>query len=177
MDMPPVYHGDAQSPVDALRRARGKLQCMSLAWTQRTFEHPDGWDGDGWSRAQRRAFAALMEAHSVKHRGMPARVTAWGDGRGVLCWYAALCGPEEVAIRGRCRVIFGQRERAEATVIADAHEHGRDPSQRHRSYRAQLALALDATYYLPPSLRHLRKRRCRGARGWRAASSPPTLGA
>lgn len=69
------------------------------------------WRGE-WSRDQIERFEAEMRAASAKPRGRPAVVTAWDDGRGECCWYSARNGPQERALRDRCRVIFGAREQA-----------------------------------------------------------------
>lgn len=85
---------------------------MSVSVSSRTWVAEGGYDGEGWTRRQLDDFGALMEAASVKPRGRPRLVTAWNRSRSCVCWYSAQAGPEEVALRDKCRAIFGARERS-----------------------------------------------------------------
>ncbi|HEY8380289.1 MAG TPA: hypothetical protein VIK91_27575 [Nannocystis sp.] len=79
----------------------------------RTWAHPGGWDGPCWPAELVAQFSALMREMSRQFRGRPPIVVAWHDGRGVVCWYQAHAGPDERALRDRCRALFGAREQAE----------------------------------------------------------------
>ncbi len=80
---------------------------MSVAQTVRTWAVDES-----WSSKQLDDFGALMALATTKRRGSPALVTAWSRSRGRICWHCANCGPDEVALRDRCREIFGTKERA-----------------------------------------------------------------
>lgn len=83
---------------------------MSDSHQKRTWQHPQGWDGPGWSRRAVDRFEQLMRDATRKPRGVPALVHAWDDGRGIMCWYTARAGADERALRDRCRAVFGARE-------------------------------------------------------------------
>ena len=101
---------------------------MSVSVSSRTWAAKGGYDGEGWTRRQLDDFGALMEAASVKPRGRPRLVTAWNRSRSCVCWYSAQAGPEEVALRDKCRAIFGARERSRGPVQVhvDARHLGDD---------------------------------------------------
>ena len=82
---------------------------MSLGYVTRTFAHAD--PHSGWAARQLEAFESLMREHAAKHRGAPAIVSAWDDGRGWACWYEARPCPAETALRDRLREVFGCKER------------------------------------------------------------------
>lgn len=80
-----------------------------MSFVTRTWQHPQGWGGVGWSCT--RLFERLLRAAAKKRKGRPALVQAWDDGRGVVCWYSARAGHDERLLRDRCRMLFGTRER------------------------------------------------------------------
>ena len=84
---------------------------MSVHHVVRTWAAVDVYDGPGWTSKQLDDFGALMEAASVKPRGCPRLVETWMRSRSCVCWYSARRGPEEVALRDKCRTIFGVQER------------------------------------------------------------------
>lgn len=71
--------------------------------------------------AQRLSFEQLMREASIKRRGEPVLVGGWDDGGGRVPWYSARCGPEEVALRDKCRVIFGIKERAPDPALEERY--------------------------------------------------------
>ena len=84
---------------------------MSVGIVTRSWLAPEGFDGRGWTAEQLDAFGALMEAANIKVRGVPRLVAVWARSRGCMCWYNARAGREEIALRDKCRAIFGARER------------------------------------------------------------------
>lgn len=84
---------------------------MSVGHVVRTWAAAGDYDGQWWTRKQLDDFGALMEEASIKHRGRPPLVEMWMRSRSCVCWYSARVGPEEVALRDKCRAIFGARER------------------------------------------------------------------
>ena len=90
-----------------------------------------------------------MRAASRKSRGRPALVLAWDDGRGTFCWYEARSGAPERALRDRCRLIFGARERARDLTGhggygLQAHGRGRKNRERERLWLSPHCLRADA---------------------------------
>lgn len=77
----------------------------------RTWQAPGGWDGPGWPWSTYEAFRKRMEALSAKRKGSPRLVVTWVRSRHVVCWYEAVAGREERALRNAMRRLFGQRER------------------------------------------------------------------
>jgi len=84
---------------------------VSIGIVTRSWLAPEGFDGQGWTPAQLDDFGALMETASAKVRGAPPLVQSWARSRGCMCWYDARAGREEMALRAKCRAIFGARER------------------------------------------------------------------
>lgn len=82
-----------------------------MRYRTRTWQHPSGWDGPGWSPKQGEAFDRLMRRASRKVKGSPRLVDVWDDGRGIRCWYSARAGADERRLAEQCREIFGARER------------------------------------------------------------------
>lgn len=79
---------------------------MSISQVTRTAP-----DGESWPADVVQAFEQEVRTASVKSHGIPPLVQSWDDGRGRVCWYNARCLPSEPALRDRCRIIFGTRER------------------------------------------------------------------
>ena len=82
-----------------------------MRYLTRTWQHPDGWGGPGWTVAQGEVFERLMRRASRKVKGRPPVVAAWDDARGISPWYSARACPAERRLRDACRALFGARER------------------------------------------------------------------
>lgn len=82
-----------------------------MRYLTRTWQHPDGWGGPGWTVAQGEVFERLMWRASRKVKGRPPVVAAWDDAREIAPWYSARACPAERRLRDACRALFGARER------------------------------------------------------------------
>lgn len=105
---------------------------MSVGNVTRTWAFGETVNGHGWTHEQKQAFRGLMVEASIKHRGVPVLVKVWDCGRSNVAWYNARAGREEVALRDKCRAIFGARECHEGK---DWREYGKvdeGPSPQRR---------------------------------------------
>lgn len=84
---------------------------MSVGIVTRTWAFGEAEAGHGWTHEQKEAFREIMREASAKQRGAPVLVKVWDCGRSNVAWYDARAGHEEVALRDKCRAIFGVRER------------------------------------------------------------------